>query len=135
MFCTFQPNANKPGQFFCAKCGLPTPKNHRYKSDNIPKRFCLHRKPTKPILERLAVGCGMSVKEVGISTCWGLSLWDWEQAKFPIREVGEYKFIVDKVCPNCEHYKDGKCSCCGARGQLVKAKVYMDTESCPAYKW
>jgi hypothetical protein len=36
------------------------------------------------------------------------------------------------ICANCEYWKDNRCLQCGC---LLKAKIKLQTESCPVGKW
>lgn len=59
----------------------------------------------------------------------------WEVAGFPVRDPDELAFILGTVCPGCRHDVNKTCTCCGAKGQRVAVKAWMDTEICPAMRW
>lgn len=59
----------------------------------------------------------------------------WEAAGFPVRDSEELAFILETACPDCRHYANKRCSCCGAERQLVVVKAHMDTETCPVMRW
>lgn len=59
----------------------------------------------------------------------------WNSAGGPVRDDAEVELIRSRICPACEHWRNGACGICGCLINLSSNAKYnkarMATESCP----
>jgi len=136
MRCNFIPLDGQPGKFICINCRMSSARNKRYGLDGPPSRRCPDIQNIYPIAERLAteIMCSDIILD---NMCYYISLISWEKSNFPIRDVEDQKTIITIACPRCKYYDQLKkvCNRCGAKGQLIIAKAYMETDFCPIANW
>ncbi len=134
MKCQPQPT-DAPGIFRCPVCGLQNPRpikkpfHAQCGADELPRDI-------RPLIARLAAETSQP-SIIEDMAPYQSAVLQWEAADFPIRKSDEIQFILDVVCPDCQHYQaeSKTCGCYKAKGQLVAIKIWMASEFCPAGQW